>query len=195
MTAPRVFSHAALNVGRGDGPLAARLLTCFGFDVTDNGPSARGESWYTATFDAASYAGGLEHLGCFVIPASDEQLSLERVLSERCASERQMYIDAKLGKPDSSGHLAVKYRSLECLEDAVTSLRVDEAVASRCEVATLRPLAAEDDFEALLDRSPVFADAARVRYLSDGVQVFVQTDLLSAGLLCLRQSFELNYSH
>jgi hypothetical protein len=98
-----------------------------------------------------------------------------------------------LARPDSNPHVAVHYGTIAALEEAVRSIQADDELASRTRVRRVRPELAAPDFEARLDRSDVFSTADRVRYLSDAVQVFVTTDIVSAGLLCLQQSFELDH--
>ena len=186
----RSFSHAALVVGRGEGPLASRLLSHLGFDVRDNGPSATGEHWYTAVIDPATYAGFLDHLGFFVLPASDAQLTLESALPAEAVAALAA---EKLRRPDSNPHLALRYARLDDLEAAVRGLRDDPELSFRTEIVRTRPQAAPTELEERLDRSDVFADATRVRYLTAGVQAFVLTDVVGAGLLRVGQSFELNH--
>ena len=188
----RTFSHVALAVGRGEGPLAARLLSHLGLAVNDNGPSLLGDPWYTAIVDEATYGGGLEHLGFFVVPVSDAQVELERTIAGTPAAEALMA--EKRRKPDSSSHVALAYESLDTLEQAVTALLADAELHGRVDVLRFRPEEATPAIEARLDGSPVYADATRVRYLADGVQAFVQTDVVSAGLLSVGQSFELNHT-
>ena len=190
----RAFSHVALCVGRGEGPLAARLLRAFGFGVTDNGPSLLGDPWYTAIIDPAVHDGRrLEGLGFFVTPASDEQLAVESAFAAHADDSIRAFLAAKLAKPDSNPHVAVHYGTIAALEEAVRSIQADDELANRTRVRRVRPEFAAPDFEARLDRSDVFGTADRVRYLSDAVQVFVTTDIVSAGLLCLQQSFELDH--
>lgn len=193
-TSERAFSHVALTVGRGEGPLAARLLGAFGLGVTDKGPSLQGDPWYTALLDPDVHDGtGLRDLGYFVVPVSDEQLRLEAALGAEVAAECTSFVAAKWAKPDSFSHAALNYASLEAVERAVRALAADADLVGRCDVRAIRPVQAPPDLERRLDESDVFAAADRVRYLTAGVQVFVSTDVVSAGLLCLRQSFELNF--
>lgn len=187
----RSFSHVALSVDRGEGPLAARLLEALGLQVTDNGPSALGDSWYTAVMDPESYAGGLQQLGFFVVPASDAQLQLEARLRE-LGDVREDFLAEKRRKPDSSSHVALHYGRLEDLEEAVRVIRSDGALSARVDVLRFRPITAPPAVDQRLHSSDVFADAEPVRYLTTGVQVFLQTDVVTAGLLSLGQSFELN---
>jgi hypothetical protein len=183
------LSHVALNVGRGEGPLAERFLRHLGLLVTDNGPSLLGDPWYTAVVDPEHRAGDLAHLGFFVIPVSDAQRALEEALRDAPVEE---YLAEKRRKPDSNGHVALNYERLEELEDAVRALAADGDLAARVSALRFRPEAAPEDVAARLDASDVFADATPVRYLDRGVQVFLQTDLVAVGLLRLGQSFELN---
>ena len=187
---PVNLSHVALSVGRGEGPLAARFLTHLGLRVTDNGPSLLGDPWYTAVVDAESYGGGMAHLGFFVVPVSDAQRDLEAATVRDDAVDA--YLAEKRRKPDSNGHVALNYDRLDQLEAAVRAISEDAEIADRTTLLCFRPEAAPSDVAARLDASPVFATATPVRYLDRTVQVFVQTDLVSVGLLCLGQSFELN---
>ena len=186
----RSFSHAALVVGRGEGPLASRFLGHLGFDVTDNGPGALGDHWYTAVIDPSTYRGFLDHLGFFVLPVSDAQLELEAAIPRDSVGA---FAAEKQRRPDSNPHLALRYARLDDLEAAVRALRDDPDLSSRTDVVRARPEAAPAALEERLDRSDVFADATRVRYLTTGVQAFVLTDVVAAGLLCVGQSFELNH--
>lgn len=192
MAMTRTFSHVALGVGRGEGPLAARLLGHLGLAVTDNGPSLLGDPWYTAVVDETTYTGGMEQLGFFVVPVSDAQVELERTIAGTAAAEA--LLAEKRRKPDSSSHVALAYRSLEGIEDAVAALLADDELCGRVDVLRFRPEFTTPAVDERLDASPVYAGATRVRYLSDGVQAFVQTDVVSAGLLAVGQSFELNYT-
>jgi hypothetical protein len=188
----RQFSHAALGVGRGEGSLAARLLRHLGLFVTDNGPSLLGDPWYTAVIDPDIHDGGLGNLGFFVTPVSDAQVALERAMTE--LPEVDGLRAEKLRKPDSSPHVAISYRDLDEIAEAVTAIEADDSLTGRHTILRFRPQSASDGLEHLLDTSAVFGSADRVRYLSDGVQVFLQTDLFSAGLLVLGQSIELNWT-
>lgn len=188
------LSHVALGVGRGEGPLAARLLTAMGLQVTDNGPSLQGDPWFTALVDPEGYDGGMSQLGFFVVPVSDEQLRLEAEV--RSAVDGSGAVDAfraeRARKPDSTSHVAV-HLPFEALERAVVALRSDPELAGRVTVAALRPESPAPGIAGLIEASEVFRDAPTVRYLTTGVQAFVTTDVVSTGLLCLGQSFELNH--
>lgn len=188
----RALSHVALNVDRGEGPLAARFLTAIGLQVTDNGPSLLGDPWYTAVVDPATYAGDLEHLGFFVVPASDAQRAVEAAIYERLAEERHALLAEKRRKPDSNGHVALRYRAVEDVEEALGRIRADDDLAERIEVLTFRPAEPAPEVAARLSASAVFAGAAPVGYLRTGVQAFLLTDIVSTGLLSLGQGFELS---
>ena len=190
MQPSREFSHVALGVGRGDGPLATRFLEHLGLEVRDNGPSLVGDPWYTAHIHPDLHDGHMGNVGFFVVPISDEQVELEAATAT--LPELQGYLDEKRRKPDSTSHVALHYRSLDQLEEAVRALRNDDELQDRVAVVTIRPEEGDAGVDDRLDRSDVFGDAVRVRYLRNDVQVFLQTDLVAAGLLALRQSFELN---
>lgn len=188
----RALSHVALNVARGEGALAARLLDALGLQVTDNGPSLLGDPWYTAVVDPATYADDLVHMGFFVVPASDEQLAVEAAVRERLGPERQALLAEKRRKPDSNGHVALRFRAVDDVEEAVRRIRTDGELADRVEVVTFRPAEAPPEVAERIGRSDVFAAATPVGYLRTGVQAFLLTDVVSAGLLSLGQGFELN---
>ncbi len=183
--------HVALGVGRGDGPAAARLLELMGLTVTDNGPSLVGDPWYTAGMDGM--ADGTT--GFFLVPISDAQVELEALARDRLgrSDPAAAFVEARRGKPDSTTHVALTHTSLEGLEAAVRALHEDELLAGRVATEAYRPADSEAWVTGRLDRSPVFSTAAPVRYLRDGVQVFVHTDLVGTGLLTLGQTIEMNH--
>ena len=96
-------------------------------------------------------------------------------------------------KPDSTTHVALTAPTLEHLERVVVGLRTDAHLAGRVAVAAYRPAEPTPGVDERLARSPAFADAHRVGYLRDGVQVFLHTDVVATGLLVLGQSIELNH--
>jgi hypothetical protein len=196
MDRPRSLGHIALAVGPGDGPAAAHLLSLLGLDVTDNGPSKQGDPWYTALVDADTFR-GLENL-FFVVPVSEEQLRLEAAIGDALvdAEELDGFFASKRAQPESASHIALAYRDLDDLEAAVQAVldAADEPpLAGRVQVRVFRARDGYADVEERMAGSDLFADADDVAFVERTVQVFVQTDVVSTGLLLLGQTIELDY--
>ena len=196
MDRDRSLGHVALAVGPGDGPAAARLLSLLGLQVTDNGPSKQGDPWYTALVDPDTFA-GLENL-FFVVPVSEEQLRLEASIGEALvdAEELDGFFASKRDKPESASHIALAYNDLDALEAAVEAVldAADEPpLAGRVSVRIFRARDGYADVEERMAASDLWADADDVAFVERTVQVFVQTDVVSTGLLLLGQTIELDY--
>jgi hypothetical protein len=196
MDRPRSLGHVALAVGPGDGPAAAQLLRTLGLDVTDNGPSKMGDPWYTALVDRDTFA-GLENL-FFVVPVSEAQLRLEAAIGDQLAATDELadFLASKRDQPESTSHVALAFRDLDTLEEAVHAVldAADEPpLAGRVNVRVFRARPGHADVDARMDASDLFADADDVAFVDRTVQVFVQTDVVSTGLLLLGQTIELDY--
>jgi hypothetical protein len=196
MDRPRALGHVALAVGPGDGPAAAELLRLLGLDVTDNGPSKTGDPWYTAPVDRDTFV-GLENL-FFVVPVSEAQLRLEAAIGEQLADTDELadFLGSKREQPESASHGALAFRDLDTLEEVVLGLldAADEApLAGRVHVRVFRARGGYDDVDERMAASELFADADDVAFVDRTVQVFVQTDIVSTGLLLLGQTIELDY--
>jgi hypothetical protein len=196
MSRPRTLGHVALAVGPGDGPAAAQLLGLLGLDVTDNGPSKTGEPWYTALVDADTFE-GLENL-FFVVPVSESQLRLEAAIGEGLAEKEELadFFASKRDQPESASHIALAFNDLGALEEAVLAVldAADEPpLAGRVSVRVFRARGGYDDVDERMAASELFADADDVAFVERTVQVFVQTDVVSTGLLLLGQTIELDY--
>jgi hypothetical protein len=195
-TRPRSLGHIALAVGPGDGPAAACLLGLLGLQVTDNGPSKMGDPWYTALVDADTFS-GLENL-FFVVPVSEAQLRLEAAIGEQLADtvELEDFLGSKREQPESASHIALSFNDLGALEEAVLAVldASDEPpLAGRVNVRVFRARGGYDDIDERMAASQVFAEADDVAFVERTVQVFVQTDIVSTGLLLLGQTIELDY--
>lgn len=196
MDRARSLGHVALAVGPGDGPAAAHLLGLLGLQVTDNGPSKMGDPWYTALVDADTHA-GLENQ-FFVVPVSEAQLRLEAAIGEQLAEADELgeFLASKRDQPESTSHVALAFRDLDSLEAAVEAVldAADEPpLAGRVHVRVFRARGGYDDVDERMAASDLFADADDVAFVERTVQVFVQTDVVSTGLLLLGQTIELDY--
>ena len=127
-----------------------------------------------------------------MVPASDAQLAVEAAVRERLVEERDALWTEKRRKPDSNGHVALRFRALADVEDALRRIGADDALVGRVDVLTFRPADPPPELASRLDTSDVFARATPVGYLRTGVQAFLLTDVVSTGLLSLGQGFELN---
>ena len=184
MERTRSLGHVALGIGPGDGPAAAELLRALGLDVTDNGPSKMGDSWYTALVDPATFE-GLENL-FFVVPTSHEQRALEASMAIVDTAE---FLASKRANPESASHVALAYRDLDALEAAIRRVRELDRVSVRI----FRAKRGHADVDARMDTSDIFGQITEEAFVDRTVQVFVHTDLVSTSLLCLGQTIELDY--
>lgn len=197
MERARALGHVALAVGPSDGPAAARLLGLLGLEVTDNGPSKMGDPWYTAVVDPDTF-GGLENL-FFVVPVSEAQLRLEAAMGEALADTPELvdYLASKREQPESTSHVALAYRDFDALEAAVQAVEDavddDPLLRGRVQVRAFRARPGDADVDERMATSDVFAHADDEAFVPRTVQVFVQTDIVAAGLLLLGQTFELDH--
>jgi hypothetical protein len=105
--------------------------------------------------------------------------------------------EAQAHDPEFGFHTAILIPSLEDLEAMV--LRLQRLVASdpelggRIKVTLNRARPGTAEVDARMDASPVFADLSRHTYGPNGVQVFVETDLLAGGPLGDNWVFEFDY--
>ena len=98
---------------------------------------------------------------------------------------------------EASFHLGFLVPTLEKLEQIVLSLRDlaanDPAFKGRINIGMNRARLGNEAVDARLDASPVFGDCTRYAYGSNGVQIFVETDIVKAGQLGENMYFELDY--
>ena len=122
----------------------------------------------------------------FVVPTSYEQRALEASMTTVDTTE---FLASKRANPESASHVALAYRDLETLEQAVRAVRE----LDRVNIRVFRAKRGHDDVDARMDGSDVFGGVDDEAFVDRTVQVFVHTDLVSTSLLCLGQTIELDY--
>jgi hypothetical protein len=99
--------------------------------------------------------------------------------------------------PEYSFHLGTLVESLEELEDRFQALedanRSDPELKGRLKITYNRGLKSDDDVEARLDASPIYGKVDRYAYGRNGVQAFLETDILSSGTLGESTILEFDY--
>jgi hypothetical protein len=198
----RSMGHVALHYGPAeDGPIAARLLNILGLEETQVLPLAGG-NFYRFVVHSGHFArgDGIVYLSALPEPQAKLIEAIHAALGigtdhENAAVEgyRAMMRDDF----EASFHLGFLVASLEELENIVIKLREleasDPAFKGRLNIGMNRARPGNSDVDARLDASPVFGECTRYAYGSNGVQVFVETDLVKAGQLGDRMYFELDY--
>jgi len=201
------YGHLAMQYrDKADAPLAARLLREIGFK----------ECYSIASTEAGPYSGPFHH---FVIDESANR-GTDRILFllQMPPALREVYdeINEKLGvgtdhqsakvtamrealahDPEYGFHAAVVMHSLEELEAMVLRLQKlnaeDPELKGHIRVTPNRARPGTPEVDARMDASPVFKDVTRHCYGPNGVQVFVETDLLVGGPLGDNFAFEFDY--
>jgi len=201
-TTARSMGHLALHYGKTeDGPLAARLLHEFGLVETQMLPLPSG-NFYRFVVDDAHYAAGDGIVYLSALP--EPQMKLIEAIAEALKIGTDAQHEAVDGynamlqsDPEASFHFGFLVQSLEQLEEMVLRLREleksDPAFTGRLSIGMNRARKGDDDVDARLDASPVFGDCTRFAYGRNGVQVFVETDIVKSGQLGDRMHFEFDY--
>jgi len=101
--------------------------------------------------------------------------------------------DAIAADPEYTFHVGVLLESLEALEQTILDLQADEDLKDRIKVCLNRPRPGNPEVDARLDASPLYGRVERYAYGDNGVQAFIETDLLSSGVLGESLVIELDY--
>lgn len=200
--ASRSLGHVALHYPTPDeGPLAARLLTSLGFVETQALPLPSG-AFYRFVVDARHQARGDGIVYLSVVPEPQRRLTaaVREALKIGSAAEHPAVAGMRAGleaDPEMSFHLGVLVERLEDLERTVQEVRrlaeTEPAFAGRVKVTLNRARRGDADVDARLDTSPVYGGVDRYAYGRNGVQAFVETDLLCSGVLDESLVIELDY--
>lgn len=200
----KTWGHLAVHYrNRDEGPLAARLLRELGFtQCYQMEQPGDGGTFFHFVIDAAANRGTdrIFYLLCMpeVLRALYAELrSRLGVGTANEAAEVKALRAAQDEDPEFNFHAAVVMPSLEELEQIV--LRVqrlaesDPELKGRIKVTLNRARPGTPEVDARMDASPVFADVTRYTYGPNGVQVFVETDLICGGPLGDNWVFEFDY--
>lgn len=198
----RSMGHLALHYGAPEeGPVAAKLLTLLGFTETQMLPLPQG-NFYRFVVDQAHHSRGDGIMYLSALP--EPQLKLIEAIHAAFGVGTDQEHEAVQGMramlisdPEASFHFGFLVESLEDLEAMVLTLRDkaenDPDLKGRIKIGMNRSRLGDADVDARLDASPVFGDVTRYAYGRNGVQVFVETDLLKAGQLGDSMVLEFDY--
>lgn len=196
------MGHVALHYAcKEDGPAAARLLSLLGFTETQCLPLPDG-NFYRFVVDERHRARGDGIIYLSVVPEAQRGLvaAVREALRVGAADEHPS-VGAMRGAlkadPEYSFHFGVLVNSLERLEAMILDLRqrnaTDPDLKGRLTITVNRAAPGNAEVDARLDRSPVYGDVTRYAYGKNGVQAFVETDLLTSGTLGESMVLEFDY--
>lgn len=198
----RSMGHIALHYGKEeDGPIAAKLLTLLGLEetqmlplpggnfyrfVVDNGHFARG--------DGIVYLSNLPEPQRKLIEAIHGALGLGTDHEHEAVKGMRAMMETDF---EASFHFGFLLESLEDLERIILDLKDrnenDPDFKGRLKIGLNRARPGNPDVDKRLDASPLYGDCTRFAYGSNGVQAFVETDILRAGQLGDSMVIELDY--
>lgn len=192
------YGHLALQYPTlEDGPKAARLLEALGFSLSSYSPQTSvGPFWHFVIDPQAT--GGTDRIA-YLLPATEPIRAIYAAIREKLAGSPEVTAlrEAQAKDPEVAFHAAVLVHSLDELEAMVQRVRAlaagDPELKGRARVTLNRARPGTPAVDARMDASPVFKDVTRHTYGPNGVQVFVETDLLVGGPLGDNWVFEFDY--
>ncbi len=198
----RSMGHVALHYGKPEeGPLAAKLLKLLGFIETQDLPLPGGH-FYRFVVDPKHYARGDGIFFLSAVPEAQRELeqAVRNALKIGTPQEHPAVAAlraALLSDPKYSFHVGVLLESLEELERVILGLQkaaeTDPQLKGRVRITLNRACRGDDDVDARLDASPLFGSIDRYAYGRNGVQAFVETNILTSGTLGESLVIELDY--
>ena len=196
------MGHLALHYGTAEeGPAASRLLQELGLRETQVLPLPGG-NFYRFVVNAGHFSRGDGIVYLSALPEPQAKLIAAIHAALRVGTDNED--DAVTGYRammatdyEASFHFGFLVSSLEDLEGIVLRLRglneTDPLLKGRLNIGMNRARRGNPEVDARLDVSPVFGSCSRFAYGSNGVQVFVGTDLVRSGQLGESMVFELDY--
>ena len=197
------MGHVALHYNKPEeGPLAARLMKLIGFVETQDLILPNGAHFYRFVVDPKHEARGDGIF--FLAPVPEAQRNLVKAIHESlkigspdehpAVGEMRAAIESD---PEYSFHVGFLLDSLDTLEQIVLNVRelgeTDPELKGRVKVTLNRSLPGTPEVDKRLDESPLYGDVKRYAYGRNGVQAFIETDLLSSGTLGESMVIELDY--
>jgi hypothetical protein len=197
------IGHIALHYGKPEeGPLAARLMGLLGFVETQDLPLPDGTHFYRFVVDPQYTArgDGIFYLSAVPEPQRNLVEAVRDALRVGTADEHPAVggMRAMLASdPEASFHVGFLLDSLETLEHTLLNLKelskTDPELKGRVSITLNRARPGTPEVDARLDRSPLYGDVTRYAYGRNGVQAFIETDILSSGTLGENMVIELDY--
>lgn len=201
-TSTRTMGHIALHYGAPeDGPVAARLLSAIGCVETQMLPLPGG-NFYRFVVGKGHFSRGDGIVYLSALPEPQRQL-IETIHSMLAVGSDDEHEAVKgwrammAADPEASFHFGFLLDSLEELEAIVLELRQlaesDPAFKGRVNIVLNRARPGDAEVDERLDASPIYGDVTRLAYGRNGVQAFIETDILKAGQLGDSMVVELDY--
>lgn len=197
------LGHIALHYAKPeDGPAAARLLSLIGLVETQDLLLPNGTHFYRFVVDGRHYGRGDGIIYLSAVPEAQQKLidAMRSALGVGTEDEHPSVggmRDALLSDPEYSFHVGLLADSLEAVEKLVLDLREradsDPDLKGRLNITLNRPMPGDAEVDARLDASPVFGGVTRHAYGRNGIQVFIETDLLVSGTLGESTVIEIDY--
>lgn len=186
------MGHMALHYGpAAEGPAAAKLMKLLGFSETQALALPEG-NFYRFVVDPKHHSRGDGIIYLSALPEPQAKLIdvIHDLLKVGTADEHEAVRGMRemmLSDFEASFHLGFLIESLEDLETMILNLRqkseTDPELRGRIKIGMNRARPGNLDVDSRLDASPLFGGVTRYAYGRNGVQVFVETDLLKAGQL------------
>ena len=200
----KTYGHLAVHYRKPDeGPLAARLLRELGFKecYSMEQPGAPGRFFHFVIDEAANRGTDrIFYLLCMPDVLSELYAEINRRMGVGTPDEAvqvKALRAAQAEDPEFNFHAAIVLPSLEDLEAMVQRVQRltadDPELKGRIKLTLNRARPGTPAVDARMDASPVFADVTRHTYGPNGVQVFVETDLICGGPLGDNWAFEFDY--
>lgn len=199
----RSLGHVAIHYQNPeDGPLAARLMQMLGYVETQDLSLDDGSHFYRFVVDARHRERGDGIIYLSVIPEAQRTLlsAVRDALEIGTANEHPAVANLRghLDRdPEYSFHIGTLVESFEELEERFLALeeanRSDPELTGRLKITYNRALKSDADVEARLNASPIYAEVDRFAYGRNGVQAFLETDILSSGTLGESAILEFDY--
>lgn len=203
LTGARSMGHMALHYKKPEeGPLAARLLSMLGYIQTQDLPLPDGTHFYRFVVDQQHHprGDGIVYLSCVPEAQRDLMNAIHGALNVGTDQEHPAVTAMRERMdhdPEYGFHYGTLFESLEDLENVFMALeeanRSDPEMKGRLKLVYNRALPGNPDVDARLDASPIYRDATRFAYGKNGVQAFLETDILSSGLLGETMILEFDY--
>lgn len=199
----RTMGHIALHYARPeDGPAAAKLLGLLGFVETQALPLPGGSTFYRFVVNEGHHSRGDGIIYLSAVPPAQDALVRAAREALGFGTDHEHPAIAGLRQaleadPEYSFHVGTLLNSLEELERITLDLQqraeTDSDLKGRLKIKINRPQPGNAEIDGRLDASPVFGAVQRYAYGRNGVQVFVETDILASGPLGESMVLELDY--
>ncbi len=203
MPGARSMGHMALHYKtQEEGPLAARLLAMLGYELTQDLLLPDGSHFYRFVVDARHWPRGDGIVYLSLLPEAQRDLmqAIHAALHVGTGDEHPAVqaMRARMEEdPEYGFHYGTLLENLEDLEAMFLALeeanRSDPDLKGRLKLVYNRALPGDPEVDARLDASPIYGGVTRHAYGRNGVQAFVETDILSSGLLGEAMMLEFDY--